>query len=77
MKVLQLWRYPVKSMAGERLGESAVDELGLRGDRRWGLVDLDTGKVLTAKREGRLLFARARLVADDQVEVELPDGQLL
>jgi uncharacterized protein YcbX len=77
MKVLQLWRYPVKSMAGERLDESAVDDLGLPGDRWWGVVDLETGKVLTAKREARLLHARARLVGDDEVEVELPDGRLL
>lgn len=77
MKVLQIWRYPVKSMGGEQLGECDVTDVGLVGDRRWGVVDVATGKVLTAKREGRLLFATARLSGDDDVEVRLPDGEVL
>lgn len=77
MRVIQLWRYPVKSMGGEQLSESAVSDAGLVGDRGWGVVDLATNKVLTAKREGRLLFASARLVSDEEVEVRLPDGQTL
>jgi uncharacterized protein len=77
MKVLQIWRYPVKSMGGERLDACDVTNVGLLGDRRWGVVDIDTGKVLTAKRDGRLLFAAARLIGDDEVQVRLPDGQVL
>jgi uncharacterized protein len=77
MKVLQIWRYPVKSMGGERLDACDVTEVGLVGDRRWGVVDVDTGKVLTAKRDGRLLFATARMIGDDEVQVSLPDGQIL
>lgn len=77
MKVLQIWRYPVKSMGGEQLRECDVTDVGLVGDRNWGVVDLKTGKVLTAKRDGRLLFATARLIGDDDVEISLPDGQVL
>lgn len=77
MKVLQIWRYPVKSMGGEQLRECDVTDVGLVGDRLWGVVDLETGKVLTAKRDGRLLFATARLICDNDVEVTLPDGQVL
>ena len=36
--VAELWRYPVKSMAGERLDAAEVGWHGLPGDRRWGFV---------------------------------------
>ena len=74
LKVRQLWRYPVKSMAGEQVKAIDVSAKGFEEDRRWGVVDLETGRVLTAKREKRLLFASARLVAPEQVEIRLPDG---
>ena len=37
-RVAQLWRYPVKSMAGESLDEAALSWHGLAGDRRWAFV---------------------------------------
>src|SRR5439155_1487883 len=33
--VSEVWRYPVKSMAGERLQSCAITEVGLEGERRW------------------------------------------
>jgi uncharacterized protein YcbX len=36
--VEELWRYPVKSMAGERLQEAEISWHGLAGDRRWAFV---------------------------------------
>jgi uncharacterized protein YcbX len=36
--VAELWRYPVKSMAGERLEEAEVSWHGVEGDRRWAFV---------------------------------------
>jgi uncharacterized protein YcbX len=74
MRVLELWRYPVKSLQGERLAEAAVDELGIAGDRRWALFDRDTGLGLTARRVPELLFGSARVSRDGGVEVVLPDG---
>jgi uncharacterized protein YcbX len=47
--VASLWRYPVKSMAGERLDAVDVTARGLVGDRAYGLVDAEDGKVATAK----------------------------
>lgn len=75
MRVTELWRYPVKSLGGESLEHSGVGELGLDGDRRWGLVDLTTGLVLTAKRDGRLLEASSRLDGNGGVVIALPDGR--
>jgi uncharacterized protein len=74
VRVAELWRYPVKSLQGERLGEAAIDALGIAGDRRWALFDRDTGLGLTARRVPELLFGSARLRDDGGVEVVLPDG---
>lgn len=74
MRVAELWRYPVKSLQGERLTEAPIDELGITGDRRWALFDRDTGLGLTARRVPDLLFGSARLRADGGVDVVLPDG---
>lgn len=45
----ELWRYPIKSMLGQRLAQAAVTELGVPGDRRLALVDRESGKVASAK----------------------------
>jgi MOSC domain-containing protein len=74
VRVVSLWRYPVKSMQGEEVDHATVGELGIRGDRQWALLDLGTGLALTARRMPQLLFARSRLLGDDEVEIELPDG---
>jgi uncharacterized protein len=74
VRVLELWRYPVKSLQGERLTEAEIGPLGIPGDRGWALFDRDTGLGLTARRVPELLFGAARLRADGGVEVVLPDG---
>lgn len=74
--VVEIWRYPVKSMAGERLDSCAVGEKGLEGDRRWALVDGTpnrAGKPLTIRQDERLMTYQARL-AGDEVEVLTPAG---
>jgi uncharacterized protein YcbX len=37
-RVVGLWRYPVKSMAGEPLPETEVSWHGFAGDRRWAFI---------------------------------------
>ena len=76
MIVKEIWRHPVKSLQGERLDTADIEEGGLASDRRWGLRDPSTGRVLSAKREGRLLEATARL-RDGEPEITLPDGEQL
>lgn len=71
-RVSALWRYPVKSLRGERVEVSEVGPYGLVGDRAFGIVDEATGHVLTARRERRLLFATARW-HDGEVEITGPD----
>ncbi len=47
--VATLWRYPVKSMMGEELNGAEISVGGLMGDRAYALVDVETGKVVSAK----------------------------
>jgi uncharacterized protein YcbX len=75
--LVELWRYPVKSLQGEQLADAEVDGDGLRGDRCWGIRDEASGKILTGRREPRLLDAAATLGEDGQPEIRLPDGTSL
>jgi uncharacterized protein YcbX len=82
--VAELWRYPVKSMGGERLDAAAAGERGLAGDRVWAVADAETGLVASAKRPtrwGPLLECAADYVAEPEpvgapapVHISLPDG---
>ena len=74
MQVLELWRYPVKSLQGEQLNSVGVTADGLEGDRRFAIYDVETGFGLTARRVPELLFASARWRDDGMVEITLPDG---
>ncbi|HEY4631865.1 MAG TPA: MOSC N-terminal beta barrel domain-containing protein [Blastococcus sp.] len=38
MRVLELWRHPVKSLQGERLDTADFGPEGITGDRQWGAV---------------------------------------
>ena len=74
MRVQEIWRFPVKSMQGERLEAAEVEPQGLRGDRAFALFDAETGLGLTARRVPELLFAAAAYREDGTVAITLPDG---
>ncbi len=76
MQVTELWRYPVKSLQGERLTGAEMGPEGLAGDRQWALFDVGTGLGLTARRVPDLLFLSGRLRPDGRAEVVLPDGSV-
>ena len=73
-RLAAIWRYPVKSLQGEQLSDAVVDDDGLRGDRCWGVRDETTGRILTGRREPRLLLASATLTDDDEAQITLPNG---
>lgn len=73
MIVAELWRYPVKSMQGERVESVRCDASGFEGDRRWGVVTPE-GYVLSGKSEPRILEAAASTRADGEIELSLPHG---
>ncbi len=74
MHATQLWRYPVKSMLGDRVESVDVDLLGIVGDRTWAARDLERGGIRGAKKIGSLMRLAARDVDTGHVEITLPDG---
>jgi len=74
VEVSGLWRHPVKSFQGERVDTAVLERDGILGDRRWGVRDQRTGRILTARRMPRLLEAAAVCERDRPV-ITLPDGR--
>ena len=71
MHVAELWRYPVKSMRGERLSSAFVGIDGVEGDRLVHVRQGD-GRVITSRFRPGLLALNATVGADGQ---PLVDGQ--
>ena len=76
--ISELWRYPVKSMGGERVESLELRTSAVVGDRRWAVRNVETGKIASAKRPrpyGQLLSWSARTQADGGLVVVGPDGR--
>jgi uncharacterized protein YcbX len=79
----ELWRFPVKSMLGERLQSVVATTGGLIGDRAWALRDLRTGNIVSAKKWARMLEFSASYEVQPgpgdpgRVRIELPDRSSL
>jgi hypothetical protein len=78
--VAALFRYPVKSMGGERVDRVELTERGVAGDRSHAVVDRSDGRVVTGKHPrkwGRILELSAAYVDGDPtapLTVTFPDG---
>ena len=79
--VKAIWRYPVKSMAGELITRGVFGELGLAGDRGWACRDEEAGEIRGAKRLPQLMQCQARYVEEPRAgfipaaEMSLPSGE--
>jgi uncharacterized protein YcbX len=78
-RLAEVWRFPVKSMAGERLDAADVDARGLVGDREWAVYDAE-GRLASGKRTNRFrrmdqVFELSARTAGGHVEVTLPGGR--
>lgn len=62
MFVKELWRYPVKSMAGERISQAEAGELGIMGDR--GILVHVGGRLITSRTQHRLLGLKGTINSD-------------
>jgi len=63
LRVAELWRYPVKSLAGERLQQAVVTDNGIVGDRIVHVRDR-RGRAITARTKPRLLALHGTLGPD-------------
>jgi uncharacterized protein YcbX len=85
-QVAALFRYPVKSLGGEKVEQIDIGARGPRGDRLWAVRDLERDVTATARRIPSLLGATARYVAPlasdagpgnaPEVEITFPDGNV-
>lgn len=79
-QVAELWRYPVKSMGGQRLDEVRCDSRGVDGDRCWAVRGSD-GKLGSGKTTRRfrrmkgLLSMASRLDSDGAVWIRFASGE--
>jgi hypothetical protein len=74
MRLVEIARYPVKSLQGETVASAEIEPDGVRGDRCWGIRDETTGKILTGRRAPQLLFAAAALAPSGAPLIMLPTG---
>lgn len=80
----ELWRFPVKSMGGQRVDEVAVNARGVHADRLWAVRDLENDITASARRMPALLGCLARYASAPgpdagpgnapEVVITLPDG---
>lgn len=82
-RIRDIWRYPVKAMAGERVEFCAVDIHGLTGDRRWALRDEARQEVQSCKTRPQLLQCQAKFLSsesageNDAVQISFADGTIM
>jgi uncharacterized protein YcbX len=69
MKVAEIWRYPVKTMAGEKLKRASIGPLGVEGDRIVHVKDA-RGHVITSRSHPRFLGHKATLDLDGEPLVD-------
>lgn len=69
MHVAELWRYPVKSLAGERLEQAEIRPDGMIGDRLVQVYDA-RGHVVTARKHPDLLGHRGTLGPDGEPRID-------
>jgi uncharacterized protein YcbX len=69
MKITELWRYPVKTMAGERLQRASVGPLGIEGDRVVHVEDA-RGHVVTSRTHPRFLGLKGSFGRNGEILVD-------
>ena len=78
--IKQIWRYPVKGIAGEQIEQCELGSSGLKGDRIWALRDIARQEIQSCKFRPELLQCTASCRSDDpagHVDIRFPDGSVL
>ncbi len=63
MHVAEIWRYPVKSLKGERVQEAEITVNGIPGDREIVVLN-EAGRIITSRSKPKLLGLRGELGPD-------------
>ena len=70
MQIKEIWRYPVKSMAGETLSVADINRQGIAGDRIIQVRNAG-GRIFSARTRPKLLRHTAMLADNGDVLVSL------
>jgi len=75
--VASIWRYPVKSMAGEKLQSVMVSPKGILGDRVYAFVNEESNRTAVVRKWAEnFLNYHPRFVSEPQVHAEAPALQI-
>jgi len=69
MHIAELWRYPVKSLAGEQIDAAEIHADGIAGDRRVLVYNEQSRRVITSRTHPKLLGLKASLGRDGKALV--------
>jgi len=78
--VKELWRYPVKSMLGEKILHADIRKAGLHGDRLWALKDEGAGELTSVRKMPKQLLCVPAYDHEPSggdvphITIELPNG---
>jgi uncharacterized protein YcbX len=81
--IKELWRYPVKGMAGEQIQQCQIDSKGLQGDRAFAVRDVLRNEIQSCKFRPALLRCIARYeykntgTGEQNIQIHFPDGSCL
>lgn len=82
--VKEIWRYPVKGMAGEQVAQCQLDQNGFFGDRRYAVRDTLRNEIQSCKFRPQLLSCIARYSdtatingSEPNLQINFPDGSTL
>ncbi|MGJ8670498.1 MAG: MOSC N-terminal beta barrel domain-containing protein [Oceanococcus sp.] len=85
--IKEIWRYPVKSMVGERVKAAHIESAGFADDRTWAVRDEEISEFVTGRKVPKLMMLKARYLsepsggfgpaAQSRVEIEFPDGRCI
>ena len=82
--IKEIWRYPVKGMAGENIESCHIDQHGLKGDRQFAVRDVKRNEIQSCKFRPNLLSViaayhtnNAENIDQSSLSLNFPDGQVL
>lgn len=85
--IKKIWRYPVKSMFGEKQESAKLSPMGFADDRCWAVRDELSGQLVGGKKIPKLMTLKAHYrqepklgfdqASDAKVNIEFPDGRVL
>lgn len=81
--IKEIWRYPVKGMAGERVNSCFMDAFGMRGDHLFAVRDTVRREIQSCKFRPNLLQCIANYtnsndaLSDKSFTIHFPDGTAL